>query len=185
MKHPQLNFRQPAVDRFIEVMTTAKIFLDPDIRGDILQNIDEYKYLAAKLQSRVYEMLEDVRDKTNFTFLCNPAPVDANFCIKFDNAYFKINMFNPTKLESIDIIAARIIRAKNISYPEKKKKESLPLDKIAQNNIKSATEKDLETIKDVTDCLILGTAIALLDNSTTIKSHHITEAINYKLTCKI
>lgn len=184
MKHPQFNFRQPAVDRFIEVMTTAHILLDSDIRGEILQNIEEYYYFLAKLQNRVYEMIEGTKTHSSYTFLSNPAPVETNFSITFDKTYFKENMFNEKQPEQINRIAERIVNAGRKRYAGKKEKETLPLSDPAKKIIQKATEEDFETVKDVTDCLILGSAIALLDGSVIIHPKHITEAIQYK-NCKI
>jgi hypothetical protein len=161
-------------------MTTAHILLDNDIRGKILQNIDGYKYFVARLQNRVYEIIDSKEKHSTYTFLSSPAPIEADFCISFNTTYFKKNMFSERELEHIDRIAERIARAGRKRWPGKKEKETLPLSDPAQKIIQKSTEEDFNTVKDVTDCLVLGTAIALLDGFITIENHHITEAILYK-----
>jgi len=152
----QINYREPNVDRFIEIMATAKKF-NYEPKFHILNMPRLYVKFLNKFE------LKNEEDITKADFA-----VEHTEIVDF-NTLFK-------KPESINDITSRIVNCKPTNT------ESLCVSSLAI--LKNASEKLNFTKDDIQDCINLAHIISFMDESN-IKVEHIAESIQYKSIIKI
>jgi len=155
MKTPQINFRSPNVDRFIEIM--------------VLVNKFGFNYKSCirngpKLYNSFYVSLDYVNSEIDESMFVNEHGTPEDCPINF------YRLFN--KQEIAEIINERIAKVVPFNY------DSIT-DDSSKALLKAASEK-LNLNKDQIQAIIdLSCVIASMENSKEIQAQHIAEAIQY------
>ncbi len=154
MKNLSINFRDPAADRFIEILAVAEKFgLNPKIH--ILNLPEGY--------------MPFVREFLPNFFMINFE--DCDFCLEYPpNVNFN-TLFAGERMEPIDAIKERIEQVKET--------ESKGISSAGMAILKNAVGK-LQLNKDrIQEIIYLGYIISQMDHSSEVKAEHIAEAIQY------
>lgn len=154
MKTIEINFRQPHIDRFIEIMATAKNMgfkFKFSIIG--IENVKKYHSYMIQL---------------NDSLINNPSYKESDYVINIDDYNFK-RLFD--KFESIDTVKARIMMYKP--------KDINKISDGAKSLLENASDKLSLTIDQIQAAINLASVIARTEDCDTIEAHYMAEAIQY------
>lgn len=148
---PKINYRQPNIDRFIEIIYSAHRL--------------DFKF-TYKIENLPKSYLNELRDYVNLFYLVNENP-------NFYNSYeFPYDYLLDKKHESFKEINRRVKTIQpnnNLTLNDASKT-------ILKNAVNKLNIKDADTIQNIID---LSSVIAIMEDSTEIKPEHIAETIQY------
>jgi hypothetical protein len=154
MKSLQINFREPNIDRFIEIMAVA-----------FNMNIAAFKFHISNMPKGYANFIYSV-----FQLYIISTKEDCDFLVEYPSKFQFDQLFNDRN-ESVETILDRINRVSKI--------ENYEMNPGSYQLLKRATEK-LNLNKDQVQSIInLSYVIACLDNAKQIGAEHTAEAIQY------
>jgi len=157
MKTPQVNYRQPNIDRFIEIIFCAYILGFKEMTFKIYN-------LPLNYQNFIYDWFVN-EYQIIFSFdITNPS-----FCNYYTIPY---DFLKDKKYESFFFIINRVKNIKSI--------EDIELNEASKTLLIHACKKiDIKDIDKIQNIIDLSSVIACMENSKEIKAEHIAEAIQY------